>query len=108
MTQLKKTAKTQRAIKRIEEIENISDEAKILGESPATVEKTIYDYENPDVKYKVTNLVANNNPIIVRGDVIETFIGSKNIEARERLKTGAKKVVTKDLNGEAVYKIEVL
>lgn len=107
MTELKKT-KTQKPVKKVIETEKISNEDKILGKVADSIEFTVYDYENPQTRYKVTNLLINNNPVTVSGAVIETFIGSKNLEAREELKKGAKKVVTKDINGNSMYKIEVL
>ena len=66
------------------------------------------DYESPKTRYRVTNLAVNNRPIIVRGDVIESFIGAKNTEAREKLLNGSQKVVTFDIMGNSQYKIEVL
>ena len=56
--------------------------------------------------YKVTNLAVNNTPITVTGDLIETFIGSNNKRARQLLKQGAKKVISKDFDGKDNYKIE--
>lgn len=85
-----------------------SDEDKILGiPEEKKVSKNI-DYENPKMQYKVTNLKLKNTPIVVTGDLVETFIGQSNKEAREALKDGEKSVITKDCNGEKEYKIEVL
>lgn len=85
-----------------------TDEDKILG-NPEIIEdiKTVH-YEDKNRKYKITNLQVKNKPIIVGGHLVETFIGSKNKEAREALKTGALKVITKDLDGENMFKIEVI
>jgi hypothetical protein len=44
---------------------------------------------------------------VVTGDVVEAFIGCKNLEARKALREGATKVITRDLNGADMYKIEV-
>lgn len=109
-TQSKKpvTASAKQPIKKKIEVENISPVEKILGKKPAVVETEIIDYESPKARYRVTNLAVNNAPIIVRGDVIESFIGAKNSEARENLINGAKKVVTYDIMGNSQFKIEVI
>lgn len=92
----------------VKEETKLTAEDKILGAKPEIVTKTIYNYENPDVKYKVTNLQVKNTPVYVTGDVVETFIGNRNKNARYALKEGAKEVITKDLNGDEIYKIEVV
>lgn len=109
--QKKKTTKKvpikQEPITVIEQKEATTEDL-VLGKPTETVIKQIYNYEASSVKYKVTNLMKNNNPTIVTGDVIETFIGSKNKEARNQLKSGAKAVITKDYNNKDEYKIEVV
>jgi hypothetical protein len=49
-----------------------------------------------------------NNPITVNGAIIEAFIGSKNLKAREQLKEGVKEVITYNGDKKEQYKIEVL
>lgn len=83
-------------------------EDMVLGHEPQVEILEIYDYESHDIRYKVTNLKVKNKPSIVCGDVIETFIGSNNKEARQALKSGAKSVITKDYNKNNEYKIEVM
>lgn len=96
-----------KATKKIVETE-ITDEDLILGNAPKVTEKIIVDYESAERKYKVTNLSVKNKPVTVTGTLIETFIGTRNREAREELKNGALKVTTKDLRGNPTYKIEVI
>lgn len=85
-------------------------EEKILGiENPVIKEeKKDYDYKNKNIKYKITNLIVKNTPITVTGDLVETFIGGRNVLARTQLRDGAKKVITKDIDGNDIYKIEVI
>lgn len=89
-------------------IEPLSDDDKILGVEPEkkTIVKT--DYESADRVYKVTNVQLKNTPSFVEGKWIETFIGSNNLSARRELKEGAKKVTTKDYDGNDEYIIEVV
>lgn len=85
-----------------------TNEDKILGKQKDDTVSLNIDYESPKRKYRITNLVVKNNPVIVTGDVIETFIGCKNKEARQDLIDGMTKVITKDIQGEDLYKIEVI
>ena len=78
---------------------------KIKGVKQNTTTELRVKYENPDILYKVTNLSLNNKPIIVPGDLIETFIGSNNLEARNALINGENEVTAKDINGEPLYQI---
>lgn len=81
----------------------------LLGNELKPIVEDVIDYESPERLYKVTNLELNNKPIKVRGDLIETFIGGKNAEARKELKNGVTKVITKDAyKGSDLYKIEVV
>ena len=100
MATIKKTTK------KVKEV--LTDEDKILGKVAEVKTVTEIKYESAKIQYRVTNLAVNNNPIIVNGDVVETFIGSGNVAQREELKKGAKEVITKDSNGKELYKIEVL
>ena len=100
---------TKRPIKkRVVETKKLTDEEKILGEKPVTKTLVSVDYESENAKYQVTNLEYGNTPVVVNGTVIETFIGSNNREARKALKEGAKEVITRDMNGKEIYKIEVI
>jgi len=85
-----------------------SDEDKILGVPIVQEVVSMVDYENKNVQYKVTNLEVKNSPIFVRGNLIETFIGAKNAQARSDLKKGEKEVICKDIYGKNLYKIEVI
>ncbi len=96
-----------KATKKIVETE-LTEEDLILGNAPTVTEKVIVDYESVERKYRVTNLMVKNKPITVTGNLIETFIGTKNRTAREELKGGAVRVTTKDLRGKDMYKIEVI
>ena len=99
-----KIKETKKAEKKAASIED-----KLLGNTIEEKPLKIKNYEDPSVKYKVTNLTVNNKPIIINGSIVETFIGSKNIEARRELRSGAKMVITKDpFSGKKLYKIEVL
>ncbi len=75
----------------VKKIKNVSDEEKILGETAEFRTVEIFDYESPDITYKITNYQNNKRVIFVSGKFIETFIGI-NQNAREALKTGEKKV----------------
>jgi hypothetical protein len=116
MATTKKTAKTtKRVVKKVDDLTNIveeqkpiTDEDKILGVNPVVETKKEFNYESPMVKYKVTNLVLKNKPITVNGAVIEAFIGSKNLKAREQLRAGVKEVITYNGDKKEQYKIEVL
>lgn len=109
MTTRKTTTQKRTPIKtKVTEVKKLTEEEQILGEKPVTIVKTSVDYENFERKYKVTNLEFNNTPVKVDGTVIETFIGSNNKEARKALKEGALEVITRDMNGKEIYKIEVL
>lgn len=92
----------------VEKKTELTDEDKILGVKENTVTVLDVKYESPTIKYKVTNLELDNGYITVSGDLVETFIGSNNIEARKALKKGAKEVFTNDVNGKHLYKIEVI
>lgn len=100
MATIKKTTK------KVKEV--LTDEEKILGKVAEVKTVTEIKYESPEIQYKITNLAVKNNPIIISGDVVETFIGSGNVVQREALKQGAKEVITKDGNGRELYKIEVI
>ena len=116
MATAKKTVKTtKRVVKKIDDLTNIveeqkpiSDEEKIMGVNPVVETKKEFNYESPKVRYRVKNLILNNNPITVTGDIIEAFIGSSNITAREQLKEGVKEVITYNGDKKEQYKIEVL
>lgn len=116
MATAKKTVKTtKRVVKKVDDLTNIveeqkpiTDEDKILGVNPVVETKKEFNYESPMVQYKVTNLVLKNNPITVNGAIIEAFIGSKNLKAREQLKEGVKEVITYNGDKKEQYKIEVL
>lgn len=92
----------------VKTVKQQTPEEKIFGEQAETVTIETYDYENKNVKYRVTALHEGATPVIVNGTVIETFIGCTNKPAREKLIAGAKKVVTVDGNGKDAYKIEVI
>ena len=92
----------------VQETKVLTNEDKILGVKEETVEKIEVEYNNPTIRYRVTNLEVENTPTIVTGDVVDMFIGSKNREARNELKAGAKKVITKNFYGKDLYKIEVI
>jgi hypothetical protein len=116
MATAKKTVKTtKRVVKKVDDLINIveeqkpiTDEDKILGVNPIVETKKEFNYESPMVQYKVTNLVLKNKPITVNGAIIEAFIGSKNLKAREQLKEGVKEVITYNGDKKEQYKIEVL
>ena len=85
----------------------LSDEDKILGKKIKPKTEKFIDYENPDLKYRITNLIVNNNPVIVDGSVIEGFIGGYNDKARTDLQKGAKSVTVYDkLSQKPIYRIE--
>ena len=86
----------------------LTDEEKIFGKAPEIVEQVTIDYENPNKKYRITNLEVKNAPVIISGDLVETFIGSDNLEARKQLIRGAKEVITVDNFGKKLFKIEVI
>ncbi|MCD7779809.1 MAG: hypothetical protein LUH05_03975 [Candidatus Gastranaerophilales bacterium] len=94
--------------KTINETQNQSTEDKILGLAPKKEKVIEVNYESSSKRYKITNLQIKNKPITVTGAVVESFIGSGNIEARKLLKQGASKVITKDTTGKEIYKIEVV
>jgi hypothetical protein len=102
MTTVKKTV-TKKKVKEV-----LSDEDKILGKTAEVQTVTEVKYESPEIQYKITNLATKNTPIIITGDLVETFIGTGNLVQREELKKGATEVITKDANGKEMYKIEVL
>ena len=116
MATAKKTTKTtKRVVKKVDDLTNIveeqkpiSDEEKIMGVSPVVETKKEFNYESPKVMYKVSNLLLNNNPITVTGDIIEAFIGSRNQEAREQLKRDVREVITYNGDKKEQYKLEVL
>lgn len=85
-----------------------TDEEKILGSKPESCIDKEIDYENSTRRYKVTNLVVENNPVEITGDLIETFIGTNNLDARKSLQEGANEVITVDKYGKELYKIEVI
>lgn len=97
-----------KTVKKVVEKKVATTEDKILGNVVEDVVKTVVAYEDKSIKYKVTNLKVNNGAEIFDGTMIETFIGSNNKEARLELINGAKKVITKNGNGEDAYKIEVV
>jgi hypothetical protein len=99
--------KTNKIETKVTEVKTPTTEDKILGNPIVEKVKTIKHYEDETVKYKITNLQVANKPIVVTGDVVEAFIGCKNLEARKALREGATKVITRDLNGADMYKIEV-
>lgn len=112
-----KKAKTtmKKAIKELEKEvvlkeEKLSEDELILGVQPQKSVVREFDYENENAKYKVTNLLfEETTPTIVTGDVIETFIGSRNKEARYALKKGEKEVITYEhFTNKPMYKIEVI
>lgn len=92
----------------VEKKTELSDEDKILGKKESVITGLNVKYESPSIMYQITNLELNNGSIVVSGDLVETFIGSNNIEARKALKGGAKEVTSKDVNGKDLYKIEVI
>lgn len=102
-------ARTRKNISKKVEVETkLTDEDLILGKKVRKEVKTVISYEDESITYMVTNLKINNKPTKVTGDLIETFIGSNNIEARNALKDGAKCVITKDFKHNDEYKIEVV
>ena len=109
MAATKKTTTKKTPVKtQVKEVKALTPEEQILGVQPERVVKTTVDYESPERFYKVTNLEFGNTPVKVDGSVIESFIGSINRDARKALKEGAEFVITKDMNGKEIYKIEVL
>lgn len=80
----------------------------LLGKKPKEETNKTIDYEDKAIRYQVTNLKLNNNPIVICGNAVETFIGSKNSVARQKLISGEKVVFTLDTNGDEEYKIEVV
>ena len=86
-----------------------SVEDKLLGIEPVIETVKIVNYEDASKRYRVTNLKYEDlTPSIFTGLQIESFIGCKNAEARQKLIEGAKEVITVDGNGKDAYKIEVL
>lgn len=83
-------------------------EDKLFGNAPKTEKIGNTDYENPERLYRVYNLKLNNGFVTVRGDVVESFIGTKNKEARKSLKNGKKAVITYDADKKEEYRIEVV
>lgn len=81
---------------------------KILGINKVEFKTEVINYEDKAITYKVTNLTQKNTPIIVNGQLVETFIGGKNQEARKQLRIGADEVITYDNKGNELYKIEVI
>jgi hypothetical protein len=92
----------------VEKQKPVSDEEKILGVNAVIETKKEFNYESPAVKYRVTNLILNNKPITVTGEIIEAFIGSRNLKARQELKEGVKEVIAYNGDKKEQYKIEVL
>ena len=107
MTTIKKTTTKKAPIKKVIEQKDATTEDLVLGNVVEDVLKTEVLYEDASVQYKVTNLI-NNNVIECDGTLVETYIGSNNIQAREELKNGAKVVITKGYNNKEEYKIEVV
>lgn len=107
-TKVEKTENLEKIIKKASA--KLTDDELILGVQPKQEVIKEYDYENEKVKYLVTNLlVEESTPSIVTGDVIETFIGSRNKKAREELKKGIKEVITYEyFTNKPMYKIEVI
>lgn len=99
---------TEKKTKKVVVTEKLTDDDKILGKTAKDKTETIINYKDTELRYKVTNLQMDNEPMIVRGDLIETFIGMRNNEARNELKKGANEVITKDYHGNDEYKIEVI
>lgn len=85
----------------------VTEDDLILGAKDEVFTVEVVDYQHKKVKYKIT-ILANDRKITADGQSIDFFIGSKNKEAREQLKSGAKKVYTKDSAGNEIYKIEVV
>lgn len=108
MATIKKATTKKPVTKKVIEKKEATMEDAILGNVVADEEKTVVDYENVEVTYKVTNLKNGNTENLFNGSVIETFIGSHNAEARIALKNGEKQVITKNKKGEDAYKIEVV
>lgn len=86
----------------------VTEDELILGKKPEIKKELVINYESSDIKYKITNLLVNNNPMIVDGSLVETFIGTNNKDVREQLKRGQKVVISKDKNSRDNYKIEVI
>ena len=80
----------------------------LLGKETKEETNKIINYEDKAICYQITNLKLNNNPIVICGNAVETFIGSKNSVARQKLISGEKVVFTLDTNGDEEYKIEVV
>lgn len=93
----------------IKKILKQTDDDLFLGVEPKIEEIIeIVDYTSPKMQYKVTNILVGNEPVILNGTCVETFIGSYNKQARLDLKAGKKEVTTVDHKGNPLYKIEVL
>lgn len=105
MATVKKPVK--KPVKKVVEKKPATTEDLVLGNTPVEIVKSVIPYEDASITYKVTNL-KNNNVLECDGTLIETFIGSNNIVAREELKAGARVVITKDFNKNDEYKIEVI
>lgn len=86
----------------------ITEDELILGKKPEIKKELVINYESANIKYKITNLLAKNSPMIVDGSLVETFIGTNNKEVREQLKRGQKVAISKDKNNREMYKIEVI
>jgi hypothetical protein len=108
ITAKKATQKTDELVEVITEPKKLTAEEKIFGAQEVVETKIIKSYEDSSIRYKITNLQVKNKPVIVSGDLVESFIGCKNIDARNALKSGANKVITKDFYGKDIYKIEVV
>ena len=105
MATVKKPVK--KPVKTVVEKQPATTEDLVLGNTPVEIVTSVIPYEDASITYKVTNL-KNNNVLECDGTLIETFIGSNNIVAREELKAGARVVITKDFNKNDEYKIEVI
>lgn len=112
MISKKKNTTSKKIIRKTDEyidvFEPVGDEARILGDTDKVTHVRYTNYEDPKRLYKVTNLQTKNSPVIIGGNLIETFIGTSNKQARIDLKSGIKKVITKDIDGNAIYKIEAI
>jgi hypothetical protein len=102
------TKKPQKIVRKV--TKKLTDDELILGVEQEVKEVTELDYESEIIKYRITNLlVPGSTPTVVTGEVIETFIGNRNKEARNALKAGAKEVTTYEhFTKNPMYKIEVI
>lgn len=94
-------------VKTVIEKKPATTEDLVLGNAPIETVRNVVSYEDPSIMYKVTNL-KNDNVIECDGSLVETFIGSNNLAARQDLIDGVKSVITKDYNKKDEYKIEVV